>query len=219
MTLMGRFFAATYDRHNAKSERYGLRAMREGVLAEAAGRVLEVGAGTGSNLPYYGPAVASLTLTEPEPPMIRRLQAKVRASGSPAIVLRAPAEDLPFEDDSFDTVVSTLVLCGVSDQPRALREIRRVLRPGGRLVFLEHVRSDDERLARTQERMNGLNRFLVGCECTRPTLDSIRTAGFVVERVDHVELPKTPKFIRPTIAGTATAPVPAPRHGSEPALR
>jgi SAM-dependent methyltransferase len=159
--------------------------------------------------------VESLTLTEPEPPMLRRLERKVRETGASAMVLRAPAEDLPFEDDSFDTVVSTLVQCGVSDQQRALREIRRVLRPGGRLVFLEHVRSDDERLARTQRRMNGLNRFLVGCECTRPTLDSIGAAGFDVVRVDHVELPKTPKFVRPSIVGVATAPLPAPQRDPE----
>jgi ubiquinone/menaquinone biosynthesis C-methylase UbiE len=215
MTLMGRFFAATYDRHNAKSERHGLRSLREGLLAEATGKVLEIGAGTGCNLPYYGADVDSITMTEPEPPMLRRLEAKVRETGSPAMVLRAPAEDLPFEDGSFDTVVSTLVLCGVSDQPRALREIGRVLRPGGRLVFLEHVRSEDERIARSQERMNGLNRFLVGCECTRPTLDSIRAAGFDVRRVDHVALPKAPRFVRPSIAGVAAAPVRAARRDPE----
>jgi ubiquinone/menaquinone biosynthesis C-methylase UbiE len=211
MTLMGKLFAATYDGHNAKAERHGLGAIREGVLAEATGEVLEIGAGTGSNLPYYGQGVESLTLTEPEPPMLRRLERKVRESGSQAMVLRAPAEDLPFGDDSFDTVVSMLVLCGVSDQQRALREIRRVLRPGGRLVFLEHVRSDDERLARTQQRMNGIIRFLVGCECTRPTLVSIREAGFDVDRLDHVSLPKTPEFVRPSIAGVATAPAKARR--------
>ena len=88
-----------------------------------------------------------------------------------------PAEDLPFEDATFDVAVSTLVLCGVDDQPRALRELRRVLRPGGQLLFIEHVRSGDTRLARSQDRMNGINRFVVGCDCNRPTLDSIREAG------------------------------------------
>ena len=75
--------------------------------------------------------------------MLKRLERRVRGAGTPDMVLRAPAEDLPFEDDTFDTVVSTLVLCGVDDQPRALREIRRVLRPEGRLLFFEHVRSED----------------------------------------------------------------------------
>jgi ubiquinone/menaquinone biosynthesis C-methylase UbiE len=221
MTLMGRFFAAAYDRQNAKAERAGLGAMREGLLAGAAGRVLEIGAGTGSNLAYYGDGdgVATLTLTEPEPPMLRRLQEKVRRVAPSAMILRAPAEDLPFPDGSFDVVVSTLVLCGVSDQQRALREIRRVLRTDGRLLFLEHVRSDDPKLARRQERMNGINRFLVGCECTRPTLDSIRDAGFVVERVEHATLPKAPSFVRPAVVGSAVSPAGAIRREPQPAAR
>ena len=96
-------------------------------------------------------------------------------------MLRAPAEDLPFGDDSFDAVVSTLVLCGVDDQARALREIRRVLRPGGQLVFFEHVRSSDPKIARQQDRMNPSIAFVAGCECNRPTLQSIGAAGFDVE--------------------------------------
>ena len=127
MTLRSRFFAATYDRQMAKVEKAGLRAHRESVLAEATGRVLEIGAGTGGNLPFYGPGVESLTMTEPEVPMLHRLERKVREQAPDATVLRAPAEDLPFEDDTFDAAVSTLVLCGVDDQPRALRELRRVL--------------------------------------------------------------------------------------------
>ena len=90
-------------------------------------------AGTGANLGYYGAGVESLTLTEPEPPMLKRLERNAREQNSQTIVLRASAEDLPFEDASFDTVVSTLALCGVDDQPRVVRELRRVLRPGGRL--------------------------------------------------------------------------------------
>jgi ubiquinone/menaquinone biosynthesis C-methylase UbiE len=140
------------------------------LLAGAAGQVLEIGAGTGSNLRFYGPAVESLTLTEPETPMLRRLEHKAGEQAPGATVLRAPAEDLPFEDATFDVAVSTLVLCGVDDQPRALRELRRVLRPGGQLLFIEHVRSGDTRLARSQDRMNGINRFAVGCDCNRPTL-------------------------------------------------
>jgi ubiquinone/menaquinone biosynthesis C-methylase UbiE len=96
--------------------------------------VLEVGAGTGANLLYYGQDPRTLTFTEPEKPMARRLQKRILERRPDVTLLRAPAEDLPFNDNSFDTVVATLVLCAVDDQPRALRELRRVLRPGGRLL-------------------------------------------------------------------------------------
>jgi ubiquinone/menaquinone biosynthesis C-methylase UbiE len=220
VTLRGRFFAMTYDRQIAKVEKAGLRALREELLSGASGQVLEIGAGTGANLPFYGPAVASLTMTEPEPPMFRRLERNVRAHAPLARALRAPAEDLPFEDDTFDAAVSTLVLCGVDDQPRALRELRRVLRPGGRLLFIEHVRSDDAKLARLQDRMNGINRFLVGCDCNRPTLRSIEQAGFAVTQLaDTTMLPKVPRFARPAIVGTATARADRPAHDHDPLLR
>jgi ubiquinone/menaquinone biosynthesis C-methylase UbiE len=195
----------------AKTEKAGLRAFRERLLAEASGDVLEIGGGTGANLPCYGPAVRSLMITEPQPPMLRRLERKVREQRSSARVLRAPAEDLPFDDDSFDVAVSTLVLCGVDDQPRALRELRRVLRPGGRLLFIEHVRSADPGTARLQDRMNWLNRLVVCCDCNRPTLDTIRGTGFAVAQVEDTVLPKAPPFARPTIVGSATAPATAPR--------
>ena len=216
MSLRTKFFAMTYDRQIAKTEKAGLRAMRERLLAEAGGDVLEIGGGTGVNLPCYGPAVRSLMITEPEPPMLRRLERKVqehpvREHGPSVRVLRAPAEDLPFDDDSFDVAVSTLVLCGVDDQPRALRELRRVLRPGGRLLFIEHVRSADPGTARLQDRMNWLNRLVVCCDCNRPTLDTIRGTGFAVAQVEDTVLPKAPPFARPAILGSATVPEAAPR--------
>jgi SAM-dependent methyltransferase len=207
VTLRGRFFAMTYDRQIAKTEKAGLRAMRQSLLAGASGRVLEIGSGTGANLPLYGDTVESLTLTEPETPMVKRLERRAREQAPSAKIFRAPAEDLPFEDDTFDVAVSTLVLCGVNDQPRALRELRRVLRPGGHLLFIEHVRSDDPRLARRQDRMNGLNRLVVGCDCNRPTLDSIASEGFDVANVEHRTLPKVPAFVGPAIVGSAAAPV------------
>ena len=226
MSLRTRFFALTYDRQMAKTEAAGLRAMRERLLAEAHGDVLEIGGGTGLNLPYYGPAVTSLTITEPHPPMLRRLERRMAEAaagqhgagqhgagqhGPAATVLRAPAEDLPFDDDSFDVAVSTLVLCGVDDQPRALRELRRVLRPGGRLLFIEHLRSEDPGTARLQDRMNWLNRLVVCCDCNRPTLGTIEQAGFTVADVEHTELPKAPPFVRPAVTGSATVPVAARR--------
>jgi len=217
MSLRTRFFALTYDRQIAKTEAAGLRAMRERLLAGAHGDVLEIGGGTGLNLPCYGPAITSLTITEPHPPMLRRLERRMAEAGAgqygagqhgpAATVLRAPAEDLPFDDDSFDVAVSTLVLCGVDDQPRALRELRRVLRPGGRLLFIEHLRSDDPGTARLQDRMNWLNRLVVCCDCNRPTLGTIEQAGFTVADVEHTELPKAPPFVRPAVTGSATVPV------------
>ena len=203
MSLRKTFFAATYDRMSRKSEEAGLRDLRHGLLAEAGGSVLEIGGGTGANLPHYDGKVESLVVTEPEPAMLRRLQQKAREQAPLAKVLQAPAEDLPLEDGSFDTVVSTLVLCGVDDQARSLREIRRVLRPGGHLLFLVHVRSDDPGLARFQDRMNWLNRIVVGCDCNRRTLAAIEATGFTVSRLEQTTIPKAPKFVRPSIVGAA----------------
>ena len=210
MTLRTRFFALTYDRQMTKTEKAGLAAFRDGLLAQAAGNVLEVGSGTGANLPFYRPGLKSLTMTEPEPSMLRRLEQNASARVPAIRVLRAPAEDLPFNDGTFDVAVSTLVLCGVDDQPRALRELRRVLRPGGVLLFIEHLRSDDPATARLQDRMNWLNRIVVCCDCNRPTLDSIQGAGFTVTHVEHAMLPKAPKFVSPAVIGSARTPAPLP---------
>jgi ubiquinone/menaquinone biosynthesis C-methylase UbiE len=206
MSLRWTLAAPVYDRMSRASEEAGLRELRRGLLSDASGRVLEIGAGTGVNLPLYGDGLESLVVTDPEPPMLRRLQEAARAHAPDAEVLHAPAEDLPFEDDSFDTVVSTLVLCGVGDQPRALREARRVLRPGGRLLFLEHVRADEPGLARLQDRVNWLNRLVAGCECNRRTLDAIEAEDFAVSRLERSTIPKAPKFTQPLIVGTATSP-------------
>jgi ubiquinone/menaquinone biosynthesis C-methylase UbiE len=198
--------APVYDRMSRNSEEAGLSELRRGLLADAAGRVLEIGAGTGVNLPHYGPELESLVVTDPEPPMLRRLRQAALEHAPQAQVMQAPAEDLPFEDDSFDTVVSTLVLCGVADQTRALREARRVLRPGGRLLFLEHVRADDPGLGKFQDRVNWLNRLVVGCDCNRRTLAAIEAEHFTVSRLERSTIPKAPKFTRPLIVGAATAP-------------
>ena len=207
MGLRSRLFALTYNRMIEGTEKAGLGEIRARLLAGATGDVLEVGAGTGRNLAHYGAGVRTLTLTEPDTSMMRRLARTASRSDVPATVLRAPAEDLPFEDATFDTVVSGLVLCGVEDQPRAVREIRRVLRPGGRLLFIEHVRADDELLARKQDRMNWLNRMVVCCDCNRPTLQTLQSRGFVIDELVEGELPKSPSFARPLIVGRATRPV------------
>ena len=219
MSLRARLFAMTYDRQMAKAEKAQLRDLRQGLLAAAAGDVIEIGAGTGANLPCYGPGVTSLTLTEPEPPMVRRLEQRASEQAPLAKVLRAPAEDLPFEDGSFDVAVSTLVLCGVSDQPRALRQLRRVLRPGGQLLFIEHVRSGDPRLAHRQDRMNWLNQLVMSCDCNRPTLTSVQEAGFTVTDVEHLAMYTAPSFVRPLVVGRATAPAGAARQGTPQLIR
>jgi ubiquinone/menaquinone biosynthesis C-methylase UbiE len=206
MSLRRRLYALAYDRMSAGVEQAGLAALRERLLPEADGRVLEIGGGTGANLPFYGSAVASLTIAEPHEPMARRLERRAGEHAPGARIVRAAAEELPFDAGSFDTVVSTLVLCGVDDQHRALREARRVLRPGGKLVFIEHVRSEDERTGRFQDRANPLNRLVACCDCNRRTLAAIEEAGFQVAQLERTAMPKAPRFVRPLIVGVATAP-------------
>lgn len=203
MGIRSVLFAAGYDRQLAKTEELLLAGLRRQLLATARGDVLEIGGGTGANIAGYGTDLRSVTITEPDKSMLRRLRRRAGTAPRPVTVLQAPAEDLPFDDGMFDTVVSTLVLCGVSDQRRALNQIRRVLRPDGRLLFIEHVRADEPRLARLQDRLNWLNRLVVCCECNRPTVTSIRDAGFTIEQLDHYTMPKAPPFVRPVVAGSA----------------
>jgi ubiquinone/menaquinone biosynthesis C-methylase UbiE len=219
MSLRGKLFAMTYDRNMVRVEKAGLRALRQSLLTAASGNVLEIGGGTGANLPFYRPEVESLTITEPETSMMRRLEHRVREQAPRARVVRAPAEDLPFEDCAFDAVVSTLVLCGVSDQPQALRQIRRVLRPGGQLLFIEHVRSDDARLARRQDRVNWLNRLMVCCDCNRATLSSIQEEGFTIGKAEHLTWQKVPSFVRPLVVGSAAASIGADNTDAQAARR
>jgi ubiquinone/menaquinone biosynthesis C-methylase UbiE len=204
MSLWGRVFAAGYDTVMKGPEQATFRAHREALLGEVHGRVLEIGGGTGANLPFYGAGVEELVITEPEEPMARRLERKLPAHEVNARVVHAPAEALPFEDESFDFVVSTLVLCTVNDPKRALGEVRRVLKPGGRLVFMEHVRSDDPKLARWQDRLHGVQvRFGHGCHCNRRTLDNVTRAGFTVADLEHDRVKKAPPIVRPLIVGAA----------------
>lgn len=204
MSLWGSIFAAGYDRVMAGPEKATLRAHRAALVSQAAGRVLEIGGGTGANLSFYGEGVEALTVAEPEEPMARRLEKHVRERSVNANVVHAPAEELPFEDGSFDVAVSTLVLCTVKDQPRALSELRRVLVPGGRLLFIEHVLSTEPRLARWQNRLNGFQqRIGHGCNCNRSTLEGIGAAGFSITTLVHDTLHKAPPIVRPLIVGVA----------------
>ena len=196
----GRMFAFGYDRFLSATEKAGLRDMRRELLSQAAGRTLEVGAGTGLNADLYPDSVTELVLTEPD----RFMVAKLRAKHPAAEVTEAPAESLPFEDDSFDTVALTLVLCTVPDPPAALREIARVLKPGGRFLFLEHVRADDAKLARWQDRLHGpWYLFGDGCHCNRDTLGTIEASPLTVEHSETGSLPKAVPLVRPLLRGAA----------------
>jgi ubiquinone/menaquinone biosynthesis C-methylase UbiE len=203
-------FARFYDRLMAGTERAGLREMRGALLAQASGRVLELGAGTGHNLEHYTNAVTELIMAEPDPHMARRLRERIEEEGTAAgrpSVIEAPAEDLPFDDGSFDTVVATLVLCTVQDPTRAAAEIRRVLVEGGRLLYLEHVRSSRRGLARWQdwlERPWGF--FAGGCHPNRATDQLLAGAGFWIDSLERDRLPKAPPLVRPLIRGVARRP-------------
>jgi ubiquinone/menaquinone biosynthesis C-methylase UbiE len=202
----GRLFSAMYDRGLKASEEAGLREMRREVLAKAKGRTIELGAGTGANLDLYPDAVTDLVLVEPDPHMANRLRPKLAASGREAELTEAGAERLPFEDASFDTAVFTLVLCTVPDPAAALREVARVLRPGGQMLFIEHVRADDPGLARWQDRLEKPWRFLGdGCHCNRDTVATIEASPLALESVEHGRLPKAPPLVRPLISGAATS--------------
>ena len=200
-----RVFAALYDLIGRRAERGPMGARRRELLREVSGRVLEIGAGTGANLPHY-PALSALTLAEPDGAMRRRLAPRAAAAAFPVEVLDAPAERLPLADASVDAVVSTAVLCSVDDPAQALAEARRVLRPGGCLLFIEHVRADG-RTARLQDRLApAWRRLNAGCHPNRDTVTAIREAGFavtVLRRLDDV--PVLP-CLRPLVAGVAVAP-------------
>jgi ubiquinone/menaquinone biosynthesis C-methylase UbiE len=201
----GRAFAALYDRSLKATEEAGLREMRRELLAGAGGRVLELGAGTGVNLDLYPDSVEDLVLVEPDPHMAKRLRAKLAESARTATVIEAPAERLPFEDDSFDTAVATLVLCTIPDPDAALAEAARVLGPGGRLLFVEHVRAEDPGLARWQDRLEKPWRFLGdGCHCNRDTLATIAASRFQLGAVERGRLPKAPPIVSPLVVGSAS---------------
>jgi SAM-dependent methyltransferase len=197
------FVATIYDPFLALGERRGMRERRRRLLGQARGRVLEIGAGTGLNLAHYPDELEELVLSEPIDTMARRLELRLHRSGVRGSVLRAGAEALPVATDSIDTVVSTMVLCTVANPEAALAEIRRVLRPDGRLLFCEHVRSDSNRLSRWQERLAGpWHAFADGCRCNQQTLGLIERA-LRVERLEREEWRGMPGLVRPLIVGEA----------------
>lgn len=203
----GRLFALGYDWFLKNTEKEGLRDIRAELVGQASGRTVEVGAGTGLNLDHYTDAVTELALTEPFGPMAKQLRERLADAGREAEVIETPAEKLPFGDDEFDSAVCTLVLCTVDDPAESLDELRRVVRPGGRLYFCEHVRSTDESLARWQDRLHRPWHFFGhGCNCNRDTRASIESAGFEIADLTEGELPKAPPIVRPMITGAAVVP-------------
>jgi ubiquinone/menaquinone biosynthesis C-methylase UbiE len=180
-----------------------IREARRRLLAGANGRVLEVGAGTGYNLPYYPEGVSDLTVTDGMAGMLRRARKRAAEAGRQVTMTTASVESLPFEDDTFDTVVGSLLLCSVGDQDRSLAEIRRVLKPDGQYLFLEHVRSGDPNVARSQDRWEGAWRvFAQGCHPNRDTMPRIESA-FTIGEIESGEVPFGPKIVRPYVLGRA----------------
>ncbi len=201
---MSRWFAAAYDPFMRRTERACLRSWRRELLATASGAVLEIGAGTGANLGLYPSGVERLVLTDTDEHMLARLRRRHDLPARAGVV-RASADALPFADASFDAVVSTLVLCSVPDVDRTLREIRRVLRAGGELFFLEHVGAEPGSSRRTwQRRVEPLwSRIAGNCHLTRATDEAITRAGFEMGSVERESMRKALPLVRPTVRGVA----------------
>jgi ubiquinone/menaquinone biosynthesis C-methylase UbiE len=203
MATTRRIFAALYDRQLRPLEDGWLGQRRAALLGDLDGEVLEVGAGTGANLAHYRQA-GTVVACEPDPAMRKRLAAKLAAAPVPVELSDAPAEALPFADASFDVVVCTLVLCTVPDPAVALAEVARVLRPGGRLAFLEHVRAEG-RLATWQDRLTPVQVWLAGgCHPNRDLEAAITAAGFTLGPLERFEPSPNSPLTRPFIQGTAT---------------
>ncbi|MBN8867127.1 MAG: class I SAM-dependent methyltransferase [Solirubrobacterales bacterium] len=199
-----RFSARLYEPVLWLGEKTGLARWRQRLIADATGEVMELGAGTGLNLRHYRPGLERLVLVEPDAHKARLLAEKTPPAGVDPEIVRAPGELLPFADDSFDTVVMTLVLCTVADPPATAAEIRRVLRPDGRLLFMEHVRSDGPRMGPLQDRLENLwVKLADGCHCNRRTVPMLRDNGFEVEvKVSKDQFPMPP-VARPIVSGVA----------------
>lgn len=179
---------------------------RKEVIAEAWGRVLEIGIGAGANLPHYGRDVTEIVGIEPDAAMLDR--ARNTAAGlslaAPLTLAVGDAQALDFPDESFDTVLMCLVLCTIPDPLKALQEARRVLKPGGQVIFLEHVRSPDAAVARWQDRLTPAWKVLgCGCHLNRDTAATFKEAGFHFHRIRRYEHPKMMRLGSAIIQGIA----------------
>jgi ubiquinone/menaquinone biosynthesis C-methylase UbiE len=163
---------------------------RRRVIGAAEGRVLEVGIGSGLNLPFYGPSVASVIGLEPSPELLRMARSRATAASVPVALLEASAEAVPLDDASIDTVVTTWTLCTIPDASAALAELKRVLRPGGALLFVEHGRAPEPGVARWQDRLDPFWRRLAGgCHLNRKIDDLISSSGFRIDAMTNARLP------------------------------
>jgi ubiquinone/menaquinone biosynthesis C-methylase UbiE len=181
--------------------------LRSKVVPLAAGEVLELGCGGGINMAFYDPArITRLTGIDPSPKLLEMTRAAAAACGLEARIENGVGEAIPLADSSFDTVVTTFTLCSVQDPAAVLAEIRRVLRPGGTALFLEHGRAPDVDVARWQRRIEPLWKRIGGnCHLTRPIGDAYRAAGFAVDRLGTGYMPKSPRPMAWVEYGTAQA--------------
>jgi len=203
-TAWARASAVLYDPFVWAGEHAGVRALRGDLLGKARGFTVEIGSGTGLNLPHFPDDLDELVLAEPDRSMQLRLEKRLRRSGRHARLVDAPAERLPFPDRSVDTVVSTFVLCTVDVPELALREIVRVLRPDGQFLFLEHVRSHSTTRASWQDRLaEPWRRFARGCRCNQATAELMATCGLELDEVHEGVWRAMPPIVRPLIAGQA----------------
>lgn len=208
-------FAGMYDKFLSRVEEHGLSEKRAEFLAPAYGKTVEIGTGTGLNLPHYPPTVTELILTEPYPHMVSKLEEKVRHDSRRIQLTVAGAERLPFEDGSIDTVAAAMILCTVPDPDPALREIERVLKPGGQYLFLEHVRNPDPKVARKQDIIQkGWYWFGNECHCNRPTVETLRGSSLVIEDLTETKMPGAWEFIEAMVIGRAVRPKDAVVGGS-----
>ncbi|WP_238598037.1 class I SAM-dependent methyltransferase [Saccharothrix sp. ALI-22-I] len=198
-------YASVYDRYNRGAERTWLGEARHLALGHARGRVLEIGAGTGMNLLRYRD-VEEVVATEPDPAYRRRLEQRVPEAQVPVQVVDAPAERLPFPDASFDTIVSTLVLCSVDDPARSAAELRRVLRPDGALLLVEHIQTSAGGFTRLAQHASVpfWRLFVGGCRTNRPTLRTVADAGFEVKELDRFHPPHVPFVMFPFVVAVAS---------------
>ena len=204
MTLSKRLFAAWYDLLNSGVEGRVVPYRRR-TAGIARGEVLEIGGGTGANLPYYPPDT-NITFIEPDRHMVRRLRRTTSKQGRSATIIQQVGESLPFADASFDTVVTTLVLCMVDDADAVVREARRVLKPGGAFLFYEHVISPRRRGRWWQHKLNPVWRWLTtGCNLNRDLILSIHNAGFDTVELEAFDMSVGLPVTIPNIVGIARA--------------